>query len=35
MDGKLIGGWAAEYVEYFPTWIDDDIAKSHAENVAE
>lgn len=30
-DGKLIGGWAAEYVEYFPTWIDDDIAKSHAE----
>ena len=29
-DGKLIGG-AAEYVEYFPTWIDDDIAKSHAE----
>ena len=25
------GGWAAEYVEYFPTWIDDDIAKAHAE----
>lgn len=29
--GKLIGGWAAEYVEYFPTYIDDDIAKGHAE----
>ena len=28
--GKLIGGWAAEYVEYFPTYIDD-IAKGHAE----
>lgn len=28
--GKLIGGWAAEYVEYFPTWINDDIAESHA-----
>ena len=29
--GRLIGGWAAEYVEYLPTWIDDDIAKGHAE----
>lgn len=29
--GKLIGGWAAEYVEYFPTYIDDEIAKGHAE----
>ena len=29
--GQLIGGWAAEYVEYFPTWIDDDIARAHAE----
>ena len=29
-DGKLIGGWAAEYVEYFPTWIDDEIAEAHA-----
>ena len=29
--GKLIGGWAAEYVEYFDTFIDDDIAKAHAE----
>lgn len=29
--GRLIGGWAAEYVEYFPTYIDDDIAKGHAE----
>lgn len=28
---KLIGGWAAEYVEYFDTFIDDDIAKAHAE----
>ena len=28
---KLIGGWAAEYVEYFPTYIDDEIAKGHAE----
>ncbi len=37
-NGKLIGGWAAVYVEgyekpveYFPTWINDDIAKAHAE----
>lgn len=30
-NGKLIGGWAAEYVEYFSTRIDDDIAKGHAE----
>lgn len=30
-NGKLIGGWAAEYVEYFPTYIDDDIARGHAE----
>ena len=29
--GKLFGGWAAEYVEYFPTYIDDEIAKGHAE----
>lgn len=29
--GKLIGGWTAEYVEYFDTHIDDDIAKGHAE----
>ncbi len=29
--GELIGGWAAEYVEYFDTHIDDDIAKGHAE----
>src|SRR5574344_817203 len=29
--GELIGGWAAEYVEYFETQIDDDIAKTHAE----
>ena len=29
--GNLIGGWAAEYVEYFDTHIDDDIAKGHAE----
>ena len=29
--GELIGGWAAEYVEYFDTYVDDDIAKSHAE----
>ena len=29
--GELVGGWAAEYVEYFDTWIDDDIAKSHCE----
>lgn len=27
---KLIGGWTAEYVEYFDTYIDDDIAKCHA-----
>ena len=30
-NGKLIGGWAAEYVEYFDTYIDDEIAKGHAE----
>jgi len=30
-DGRFIGGWAAEYVEYFDTYIDDDIAKAHAE----
>lgn len=28
--GQLIGGWAAEYVEYFPTEIDDEIAEAHA-----
>lgn len=30
-NGNLIGGWAAEYVEYFSTFINDDIAKAHAE----
>ena len=30
-NGKLIGGWAAEYVEYFDTFIDDEIAESHAQ----
>lgn len=30
-NGELIGGWAAEYVEFFDTQIDDDIAKGHAE----
>ena len=30
-NGELIGGWAAEYVEYFDTFIDDEIAKGHAE----
>ena len=30
-NGELIGGWAAEYVEYFDTYIDDEIAKAHAE----
>jgi arginine decarboxylase len=29
--GELIGGWAAEYVEYFDTWIDADIARAHTE----
>ncbi len=29
--GNFIGGWAAEYVEMFDTFIDDDIAKAHAE----
>ena len=29
--GELIGGWAAEYVEYFDTHIDENIAKGHAE----
>ena len=27
--GNLIGGWAAEYVEYFDTPIDDEIARGH------
>lgn len=30
-DGKFIGGYAAEYVEYYPTKIDDAIAKAEAE----
>ncbi|MDY6407910.1 MAG: pyruvoyl-dependent arginine decarboxylase, partial [Pseudomonadota bacterium] len=30
-NGKFVGGWAAEYVEYFDTYIDDDIARAHAE----
>lgn len=30
-EGNFIGGWAAEYVEYFDTFIDDEIAKSHSE----
>ena len=30
-NGELIGGWAAEYVEFFDTQIDDDIARGHAE----
>ncbi len=29
--GELIGGWAAEYIQYFDSWIDDDIAKASAE----
>ena len=29
--GNFLGGWAAEYVEYFDTYIDDNIAQSHAE----
>ena len=29
--GKFLGGWAAEYVEYFDTYIDDNIAQAHAE----
>ncbi len=29
--GNFIGGWAAEYVEYFDTYITDEIAKAHAE----
>ncbi|MBE6445161.1 MAG: pyruvoyl-dependent arginine decarboxylase [Alphaproteobacteria bacterium] len=28
--GELIGGWAAEYVEYFDTFINDEIAEGHA-----
>ena len=28
--GDLIGGWAAEYVEYFDTYINDEIAEGHA-----
>ncbi len=27
---NFIGGWAAEYVEYFDTYIDDEIAQAHA-----
>jgi len=29
--GNFLGGWAAEYVEFFDTFIDDDIAKAHCE----
>lgn len=29
--GNFIGGWAAEYVEFFDTFIDDDIVKAHAQ----
>lgn len=29
--GKFLGGWAAEYVEYFDTYIDDEIAEAHAQ----
>ena len=29
--GKFLGGWAAEYVEFFDTFIDDEIAKAHCE----
>lgn len=29
--GNFLGGWAAEYVEFFDTYIDDQIAQSHAE----
>ena len=29
-NGELIGGWAAEYVEFFDTQIDDEIAEGHA-----
>ena len=29
--GNFIGGWAAEYVEYFDTYITDEIARAHAE----
>ncbi len=29
--GNFIGGWAAEYVEYFDTYINDEIAQAHAE----
>lgn len=29
-DGKFIGGYAAEYVQYYDTHIDDDIAKAEA-----
>ena len=30
-NGELIGGWAAEYVEYFDTHIDECVARGHAE----
>lgn len=30
-NGELVGGWAAEYIQYFPTKIDDEIAKASAE----
>ncbi len=29
--GKFIGGWAAEYVEFFDTFINDEIARAHAQ----
>ncbi len=30
-NNNFIGGWAAEYVEYFDTFIDDEIAQAHAQ----
>ena len=29
--GNFLGGWAAEYDEFFDTYIDDQIAQAHAE----
>ncbi|WP_201457086.1 pyruvoyl-dependent arginine decarboxylase [Chlamydia sp. 17-3921] len=29
-NGELIGGWAAEYIEFFPTWINEEITEAHA-----
>jgi len=28
---QLVGGWVAQYCQYFDTWIDDEIATAHSQ----